>query len=324
MVKVLLSTFNAGEHLMPLLQSVWSQEDVEVLLHVRDDGSTDGTREAVAHLVQLGAVAVDLGSHVGPCRSYFSLLTTAGVEGEYVALCDQDDVWLPGKLSRAVSLLEGSARRPSMYCGRLVFTDFNLNSVGLSPVPRRRLSLSNALVENVALGPTIVMNARGWELIATEVPDYAVMHDAWAYVVFSALGTILYDVEPHLLYRIHDRNHVGIQRNRLVRLYRAARYRLGDYMSDHINQAREFERLFGDEIGNDDKAVLTRFCEDAPGWSSALGYALKPGVYRQSESDDFILRAVSLGWRAGWGRAKDRERKWSRDSQIEGWERQCP
>ena len=178
-VEVLLSTFNAGEYLRPLLESVLSQMDVDVRLHVRDDGSTDGTREAVAELVGQGQVAVDLGSHIGPWRSYFELLTMAGLEGSFVAFCDQDDLWLPGKLSRAVRFLEGSARRPSMYCGRLTVTDVKLNAVGLSPLPRRPLSISNALVENVALGPTIVINARGRDLITKELPSYAVMHDAW-------------------------------------------------------------------------------------------------------------------------------------------------
>ena len=110
----------------------------------------------------------------------------------------------PGKLSRAVRFLEGSARRPSMYCGRLTVTDVKLKAVGLSPVPRRPLSISNALVENVALGPTIVINARGRDLVARKLPDYAVMHDAWLYLVFSSLGQILYDIQPHLLYRVHD------------------------------------------------------------------------------------------------------------------------
>ena len=83
-----------------------------------------------------------------------------------------------------------------MYCGRLSFTDANVNSLGLSPVPRRQLSLWNSLVENVALGPTMVINARGRGLITKGLHDYAVMHDAWSYVVFSALGTIVYDIEP--------------------------------------------------------------------------------------------------------------------------------
>ena len=153
-VEVLLSTFNAGEYLVPLLESVWSQDGVDVRVHVRDDGSTDGTREAVAHLAGQRVVAIELGSHMGPCQSYFRLLSAARVDGAYVAFCDQDDLWLPGKLWRAVSLLEGSARRPSMYCGRLTFADAKLNPVGLSPLPGRKLSLSNALVENVAPGHT--------------------------------------------------------------------------------------------------------------------------------------------------------------------------
>ena len=64
-VEVLLSTFNAGEYLTPLLESVWSQDDVDVRVHVRDDGSTDGTRETVAQLARRGVVAVELGA-IGP------------------------------------------------------------------------------------------------------------------------------------------------------------------------------------------------------------------------------------------------------------------
>ena len=125
------------------------------------------------------------GADWGPCQSYFRLLSAARVDGAYVAFCDQDDLWLPGKLWRAVSLLEGSARQPSMYCGRLTFADAELNPVGLSPLPRRKLSLSNALVENVAPGPTVI-NTKGRELITKKLPAYAIMHDAWSYLVFSA------------------------------------------------------------------------------------------------------------------------------------------
>ena len=323
-VEVLLSTFNAGEYLVPLLESVWSQDGVDVRVHVRDDGSTDGTREAVAHLAGERVVAVELGSHVGPCQSYFRLLSAARVDGAYVAFCDQDDLWLPGKLWRAVSLLEGSARQPSMYCGRLTFADAELNPVGLSPLPRRKLSLSNALVENVAPGPTMVINTKGRELITNKLPAYAIMHDAWSYLVFSALGNIVYDIEPYVLYRIHDRNHMGVQRNRLARLYRAARYRLNGYTQDHIMQAREFARLFGDEVSSGDGRILRRFCEDGAGWPSVLSYAIRPDVYRQSGLDDLILRAVLVGRKARGARGVDRCRTGGEGGPVEEGRRPCP
>ena len=252
---VLLSTFNAGEYLLPLLESVQSQKGVEVHLHVRDDGSTDGTRQAVSQLAKGGDAEVELGGHLGPWKSYFCLLTSAKAEAGFVAFCDQDDLWLPDKLGKAVSVLKGSTLRPAMYCGRLTLTDAKLNPVGLSPLPRRPLLLSNALVENVALGPTIVINRLGKLLLTQKVPDYAVMHDSWAYLVFSALGDIQYDEEPRVLYRLHDQNHVGIQLNRLVRLYRLGRYRPTSYMSAQLAQAREFARLFSSELRNSDRRI---------------------------------------------------------------------
>ena len=75
-------------------------------------------------------------------------------------------------------------------------------------------------------------------------------------------------------------------------------------MRDHVRQAREFARLFGGEMGNDDRTVFTWFCEDVAGWSSVLGYALKPGVYRKRELDAFILRVVSVGLESKSGSRK--------------------
>ena len=211
-VEILLSTFNAGEYLAPLLQSVWSRRTLTFgCMYAMTVRRTARERRSLTWGGR-DDVAVDLGGHVGPWKSYFGLLAEARLDGAYVAFCDQDDLWLPGKLSRAVSFLEGSAKSPSLYCGRLTFTDANLNPVGLSPFPRRPLSLSNALVENVALAHHS-HEREGSGSYYKKLPAYAIMHDAWSYLVFSALGNIVYDIEPHLLYRIHDRNHMGIQRN---------------------------------------------------------------------------------------------------------------
>ncbi len=223
-----------------------------------------------------------------------------------------------------MSLLEGSARQPSMYCGRLTFADAKLNPVGLSPLPRRKLSLSNALVENVAPGATIVINTKGRELMTKKLPAYAIMHDAWSYLVFSALGDIVYDIEPYVLYRIHQRNHMGVRRNHLARLYGAARYRLNGYMQDHIIQAREFAKLFGDEVSSDDRRILRQFCDDGAGWSSLLPYAKSRDVYRQSGLDDLILRAVLVGWKARGAQAKARQRTWGQSAPVEDERRPCP
>jgi hypothetical protein len=58
-----------------------------------------------------------------------------------VALCDQDDVWKPGKISRAVALLNESAPEcPTLYCSRLAIVENDLTTAGHSPIPRKELS----------------------------------------------------------------------------------------------------------------------------------------------------------------------------------------
>ena len=89
----------------------------------------------------------------------------------------------------------------------------------------------------------------------------------------------MYDIEPYVLYRIHQRNHMGVRRNHLARLYGAARYRLNGYVQDHIMQAREFARLFGDEVSSDDRRILRQFCDDGAGWRSLLPYAKRVGTF---------------------------------------------
>lgn len=195
-VLVLLSTFNAGTFLAPLVESVLAQENVSVRLVVRDDGSTDETPMELSRWAQRDDVTVEFGPNLGPCQSYFRLLSMPAKANELVALCDQDDVWLPGKLAAAHDALAGLGEAPGLYCGRLAIVDEGLRPIGLSPVPRRGLTMANALVENTVMGPTVVMNEVGRALLAQQAPQFAVMHDAWAYLVFSALGHIVYDREP--------------------------------------------------------------------------------------------------------------------------------
>jgi glycosyltransferase involved in cell wall biosynthesis len=289
-VEVLLSTFNAGPHLRPLLRSVASQEGAEVRIRVRDDGSTDGTREHLLTEPELAGSQVDLGEHLGPGRSYLHLLGTSTGAGRFVAFCDQDDIWLPHKLRAAVERLSIS-HEPTLYCGRMILADANLRSVGMSPLPRRPISLANALVENIAMGPTIVLNPEGVRLLSTKSPTSVVMHDAWAYLVFSALGRVVYNPEPTVLYRLHARNHFGFPLHRGFRFDQTARRRAQSYLEGQVAQAEELLRLYGDLLSDLDRQLIARFC-DSNTAHRRLRYVIRPDVYRQRRLDNIALRGV--------------------------------
>jgi hypothetical protein len=86
------------------------------------------------------------GPKQGVAANFMSLMAAAPA-GEMWALSDQDDVWLPHKLARAVELLNKCpADIPTLYCARTLIADHRLGQMRLSPLRRREPSFANALV----------------------------------------------------------------------------------------------------------------------------------------------------------------------------------
>ena len=174
--------------------------------------------------------------------------------------------------------------------------DQALNPLGLSRLPRRP-GFGNALVENISAGCTLVMNAKGRELVLSSLPEGALMHDWWCYLVVSCFGTVLYDPTPQVRYRQHEHNAVGGTSKRLLHLARRAKRFLGD--GDRVfrisDQARAFDRCFGERMDLENRAVIDPFLRSRSDFPSRLRYAISPmGVWRQSRVDTLILRILIL------------------------------
>lgn len=95
-VQILLSTYNGEAWLRPQLDSypaLTGSFDGRVL--IRDDGSTDKTREILREYARRYGFTVLEGPNPGVNRSVFELFAAADLSCDYFALSDPDDVWLP-------------------------------------------------------------------------------------------------------------------------------------------------------------------------------------------------------------------------------------
>ncbi|MEN8918491.1 MAG: glycosyltransferase, partial [Octadecabacter sp.] len=160
----------------------------------------------------------------GVAANFMSLMAAAPA-GEMWALADQDDVWLPHKLARAVEQLNKCrVDIPALYCARTLIADHRLGAMRLSPLRRRGPSFANALVQNIASGNTIVLNGAATRLVASVIADTPtpVIHDWWLYQLITGVGgRVICDEQPVLLYRQHSKNLLGANdcwRSRLHRL----------------------------------------------------------------------------------------------------------
>ncbi|MDE3019828.1 MAG: glycosyltransferase family 2 protein [Nitrospirota bacterium] len=103
LVSVVIPVFNGAPFVGLAVASVQAQtvRDVEVL--VVDDGSTDGTQAVLADLQRTAGITWFQQDHGGPARSRNRGLAEA--RGEFVALLDCDDVWLPDKLAAQLDVM---------------------------------------------------------------------------------------------------------------------------------------------------------------------------------------------------------------------------
>ena len=97
-VQVLLSTYNGEKYLQEQIESIIRQEDVEISLLIRDDGSCDKTIEIIENLKRKNSnIIYYSGNNLGPARSFMDLINKSG-NFDYYAFSDQDDVWKSKKL----------------------------------------------------------------------------------------------------------------------------------------------------------------------------------------------------------------------------------
>lgn len=294
LVTIVLSTYNGDQFLPQQLSSVCEQTYRPINVLVRDDGSTD---ETLALLVREHSrkTLTFLGSqgNLGATRSFFTLLHHAAqTKTDYVAFCDQDDVWLPNKIARAVSYLAPVSDSPALYCSRLEIVDKHLNTLKLSDKPRK-IGFGNALVENIATGCTMVLNRKALDLLCQRpLPDVYV-HDWWCYLVISCFGKIVFDDAAPIKYRQHGRNAIGAATSAISIWKR----KLNRFLSGHrwiSEQAAIFLELFSDRLSSSQRKLVADICNAKASYACRIRLALSTDIWRNKKLDNLILRLLIL------------------------------
>ena len=215
LIAILLCTYNGARFLAEQLASLEEQKHENWVVVASDDGSTDSTLE-ILRLYQAkwpaGKLTIRSGPQKGFCQNFLSLACDSMLKANYYAFCDQDDVWLPTKLSVALDNIVANQiiNVPYVYCGRTRYVTDQLQPCGMSPLFVFPRTFRNALVQSIAGGNTMVFNQSAKLLIEKAGPLEVASHDWWVYqLITGADGEVYYDQVPQLLYRQHANALVG-------------------------------------------------------------------------------------------------------------------
>ena len=253
-VLVLMASYNGEKYIDQQVESLFAQRGVWVELLVRDDGSADSTKDRLKAWSQRSNTRWYTGQHLNVQYGFYDLMTQAlKSDADYYAFCDQDDVWDEDKLLVAVEKLEQAApEKPALYyCGqRLVDAQLNfLSDHRLNP----GRSTHARFVLNDMAGCTGVFNRALLEAVTDYRPAYIRMHDVWMTKVCLALGGVLLpDPEPHMSYRQHGNNVVGLRGGLRSKLARA---KMILFESSISRQAQELQTGYPDRLTPEYRAL---------------------------------------------------------------------
>ena len=213
-VNILMSTYNGQQFLAEQIRSIQEQSYTDWTLFIRDDGSSDNTKEILKDFEhqdsRIHLIDNDKSDNLGVIKSFHKLVNHD--RADYYFFSDQDDVWLPNKLE--LSLKEAQnylADLPLMVYMDLKVVNQDLEIMTESMVKSQshhaNTELVQELTENTVTGGVAMINhalAEMWQ-----VTDDILMHDWYLALLASAFGNLVFIDQPGELYRQHSDNVLG-------------------------------------------------------------------------------------------------------------------
>jgi glycosyltransferase involved in cell wall biosynthesis len=268
---ILLSTYNGGEFLSEQLDSILDQSVKDIVIVVRDDGSSDETMAILAryekNYFERFCLLPSDDQNLGAKGSFACLMQyvlenkqALGLDRAYMMFADQDDIWVPQKVEYEFQRLLQIERRERSLVPALVHSDLEVidrhgkciaeSFIAYQGLKIDRGNLVNLALSNLVTGCTAVINE---ELAnkALPIPNDAIMHDWWLAVTAAAFGAREFIEQPLVRYRQHDANAIGAQQFKPAQTVagglwaKIKAYEVNPHLSDVAVQARAIRAVYG-------------------------------------------------------------------------------
>ncbi len=254
-ISIALATYNGEKYIRAQMDSLLAQEVPFDELIICDDRSTDSTVEILREYAAADErIKLEVNEHnLGFRRNFEKAIRLC--DGDLIALCDQDDIWLPDHLK----ILSEGIGSNLLIAGASLLADSSGSPTGGTLTEIKNFETRNPSQEqmfkfvmyyqNPFQGAAMMMR-REFRAYALPVPALVAYHDVWFVHVATLLGEFRFVDVPVTLYRLHGGNTSGIHR-RTPRLRTLAghllRSRLDTNRREVAQALRERARVFSPE-----------------------------------------------------------------------------
>lgn len=215
-VAVLLAAYNGKEFIAEQIDSIFNQTGVDIQLFISIDLSSDGTYEWCKQLeaAHNNVTILEYGERFGgAAKNFFRLIRDVSLtEFDYVSFADQDDVWLPNKLSHAIETIQ-MGNLDAFSSDVLAFWEDGRKKLVKKSYPKKQFDY---YFEAAGPGCTYVFKQNSIQLFKDfleanwKAVNLVALHDWMIYAFCRSQGMSWHiDETPLMYYRQHESNQVG-------------------------------------------------------------------------------------------------------------------
>jgi glycosyltransferase involved in cell wall biosynthesis len=249
-VAILMCTYNGEVFLEEQLDSIDRQDYKNWTLYVNDDGSIDKTLEILKTYQKkwgVNKLHIRRGPQKGFCQNFLKIIDDKKINADLYFLSDQDDVWMPHKLSHAIKKISKlDTTKSLLYCARTTYVSSNAKKIlGESDLFLKPPSFKNALIQSIAGGNTMAFNNYLKKVMQKYPKVDVVSHDWWLYIMNELVGgKTFYDRQSTILYRQHSKSLIGANTGFVAKLKRLRMLLNGTYRLYNTRHLEVFNRLY--------------------------------------------------------------------------------
>lgn len=213
-VSVAIATYNGEKYLREQLESLYSQTRVPDEIVVVDDRSIDRTKDILEEYHQKKGLRFIINEqNLGVNQNFEKAIRCC--TGDYIAICDQDDVWMPHKIETSLrKLMAIENGKPACVSSQCIGVDKELNVINEDVLIKKDSCgfKATALQKGVCQGCSLMFNRALMEVLIF-YPNKCFMYDYYIGFVAAAVGVKYNISEPLMWYRHHDNNVVAKMTN---------------------------------------------------------------------------------------------------------------
>lgn len=259
-ISVALAVYNGEKYLKQLLLSLENQTLKPCELVVLDDCSSDNSLEIINSFpLSFEKKIFSNKKNEGPVYTFRKIAELC--RGNFIAFCDQDDIWLPEKLELALCEI----KKIDTTIPAIVFSDLSvIDERGIviqesywkqRTVRPEKFLFADILFANIITGCTTLVN-RPMVNEFLKMPENVMMHDHWLALIGYSFGSHPFINRPTVLFRSHQNSVTNKGKDTTLEVLINDFKNRSTYLKKNIEQAIEFKNLYSARLNKTDAEAL--------------------------------------------------------------------